>query len=251
MVGPDYAGANSVYTVVRNDGVETIDPAVWTALGGKVEVTILPDTQTLRIRVDAGRNLIDAAPYRLALTSGGGRDYSTLRIVGTGLSYTKTALRLRTPIPAYLTDQDIASSTDHIFCRTYAQARRQLRAQANACSMAVGNLSAEVASLPAPFGERAGAIVKRPHANYRIRTASTNSQSTTFDADLHTTIDDVTEGWEGAGLMTIDEVNAVWEDYRIRSFNGSPLRTENPAPPALPTLSGYGAGEYGDGPYGG
>lgn len=247
-VGPDYVGPNSVYTVVTNDGVQAIDPAVWTTLGGKVEVTILPDTQTLRIRIDAGRNLIDLAPYRLALTSGGGRDYSTLRIVGTGVSIAKTKMRLRTPVPAQRTDNEVASSTDSIFCRTSAQARRQLRAQADAASLVVGGLSAQVAEVPNAFGERAGAIVRRPHANYRVRSASTNSMSTTLDSDLFTTIGDHNETWEG---KTIAEFNAAWDGYQIRAHSANPLRTENPAAPVLPAPAGYGDGEYGDDGYGG
>lgn len=248
LVGPDYAGAQSVYTVVTNDGVQAIDPAVWTAFGGKITVEILPDTQTIRIRVDAGNNLIDLAPYRIALTAGAGRDYSTLRIVGTGVAYTKTPMRQRTSVPDHLTDEEIASSTDSIFCRSISQARRQLREQANSASRSIGGLTAEIADVANVFGERAGAIIRRDDANFRVRSATTNSLTTMLDATRHTTIADHTAAWAG---QTIADLNAAWAGYIIRQFNGSPLRTVNPTAPVLPALTGYGDGDYGDGGFGG
>lgn len=247
LIGPTYDGNQSVYTVVTNDGVQAIDPAVWTALGGKVEVEILPDTQTLRLRIDAGRNLIELAPFRIALTSGGGRDYSTLRIVGTGVAFAKKKLRLRTTVPDALTSEEIGSSTDSIFCRTQGQARRQLRAQASASSRAIGGMSVQIADIPNTFGRRAGAIIRRPDANYRVRSASTNSSSTALTADRFTTIGNFKEKWAG---KTIAEFNEVWADYTARAFNGSPLRTVNPTAPTLPTTDGYGHGAFGSGPYG-
>lgn len=248
LVGPDYAGPNSVYTVVTADGVQAINPAVWLANGGKVEVEILPDTRTLRIRVDAGENIIALAPYRIALTSGGGKDYSTLRIVGTGVTVGKKRMRLRTTVPEALTDQEVASSTDSIFCRTVTQMRRQLRAQANDSSRSIGSASASIAHIPNVFGERAGAIVQTPDANYRVRSVTTDTNGTSLTADRYTTIADLKAAWAG---KTLAEFNAAWEGYTTRAFNGSPLRTENPAPPIIPTAVGYGSGQYGAGPYGG
>lgn len=248
LIGPDYDGTNSVYTVVTADGVQAINPAVWTANGGKVEVTILPDTRTLRIRVDAGDNVIALAPYRIALTSGGGRDYSTLRIVGTGVNIAKKRMRLSTTIPSYLTTQEIASSTDSIFVRTTDQAREQLRAQAAASSRSIGSLSVGIAAVANPFGQRAGAIIHTPDANYRVRSSTTNSLSTSLTADEYTTIADFEAVW---GDMTIAEFDAIWDGYTVRAFDGNPLRTENPVAPALPMPAGYGAGTYGSALYGG
>lgn len=248
LVGPDYSGTNSVYTVVTADGVQAIDPAVWLAKGGSVEVTILPDTRTLRIRIDAGNNLIALAPYRIALTSGGGRDYSTLRIVGTGVNISKKKMRLRTSVPEALTEQEVASSTDSMFVRTAAQMRRQLRAQASAASRSIGNLSVNMTDVANIFGERAGAIIDDGDAKYRVRSSTTTTAGTTLEADRYTTVADFNAKWEG---MTIAEFNEVWAGYTVRAFNGSPLRTLNPAAPAISTGSGYGSGTYGGGSYGG
>ena len=246
LIGPDYV-ADSVYTVMTADGVDTVTPSVWTKKGGKVTVTILPDTQTLRIRVTAGQNLMEAAPYRLCLTSGGGRDYSTLRIVGTGIRISKTRLRLRTSVPEMLTDQEVASSTDSMFCRTQSHARKQLRAQASIASRSIGGMQAQIGEVPNVFGERAGAIIRGDHANYRVRSSSTNSMSTALQADRHTTIADFNAAWAG---KTIAEFNEVWEGYTLRASNGAPLRTELPVAPVLPVTVGYGFGRYGGGEYG-
>lgn len=245
-IGPDYTGP-SAYTVVTNDGVQTVDPAVWTKRGGKITVQILPDTETLRITVDAGLNLLAAAPYRICITAGDGSDYSTLRINGTGLRVEKTRLRMNTTTPKWMTDNDIASTTDCIFVRSQDQARRILRGQASAASRAQSSLNANVGVIPLPFGQRAGAIIHQPEANYRVRTCSTTSGGSTLQADRYTTIADFNAAWAG---KTIADFNAVWAGYSIRNVNSAPLLTSTPQAPEVPVLTGYGFSPYGTAPYG-
>jgi hypothetical protein len=247
LVGPTYV-SDSVYTVVTNDGVQAINPATWTKFGGKVTVEILPDTRTLRIVVDAGRNNMDLAPYRLALTAGSGSDYSTLRIVGTGVAIEKRKLRQRTTVPDSATDNDLASSTDSMFCRTESQAMRALRAQAHAASRSIGGLQAALPSVGNVFGQRAGAIVKRPDCAYRVRTVTSTVGGITLQADRYTTAADFNAVWAG---KTAAEFNEIWAGYKARQFAAKPLRTSLPVAPVPDTFVGYGEGGYGDGYYGG
>lgn len=245
-IGPDYTGP-SAYTVVTNDGDSPVDPADWTKRGGKITVQILPDTKTLRITVDAGQNLAAAAPYRICMTSGDGTDYSTLRIMGTGVLAWKQRLRMPTSTPTWMTDNDIASSTDCIFVRSQDQARRILRGQASAASRSQSSLNAGVGVIPLPFGKRAGAIIHQPEATYRVRTCSTSVGGSTLQADRYTTIADFNTAWAG---KTIADFNAVWAGYAIRNVNSAPLLTSVPEPPQIPVLTGYGFSPYSTAPYG-
>lgn len=219
-VGPDH-NSSSVYTVTTKDGVEAVDPAAWTSRGGKVTVAILKDTSTLRITVDAGNNLAAGAPYRLALSAGSGSDYSTLRIVGTGIAWLKTRLRQPTSIPDELTDNEIASSTDSMFVRTPVQAYAELSAQAAAASRSVGGLSGSLGEFPLGFGEVAGAIIARPDANYRVRTVTVSQGGLDVQADRHTTV--AAHNAAMAGL-TVAQVNAIWAGRQVRQHNLAPLR---------------------------
>lgn len=245
-VGPNYAGP-SAYTVMMADGVQTVSPATWKQLGGKVTVEVLPDTQTIRITVDAGNNVMDGAPYRIAMSAGSSSDYSSLRIMGTGISIEKNRLRMPTSVPAWMTDNDIASSTDSIFCRTQDQARRQLRAQASAAGRSIAGLSVNIGEMPNSFGQRAGALITRPEGVYRVRTCSTGAGGSTLQADLATTNAEFNAAWAG---KTNADFKAAWSGYRLRNFNTSPLMTSMPTAPVVPVLTGYGLGGYGGSPYG-
>ena len=245
LIGRNYTGP-SAYTVMMNNGVETIDPGVWTRLGGKITVEILPDTQNIRITVDAGENLMAGAPYRICVSDG--TDFSTLRINGSGIRTQKTRLRMPTSTPSWLTDTDIAVSTDCIFVRTQDQARRILTDQAAAVSRSVSALSATLGEIPLSFGTRAGALIRRPEAVYRVRSCSTSAGGSQLQADRYTTIADFNAAWTG---KTIADFNAVWAGYQFRNLDVMPLVTSLPAPPQIPMLSGYGFDPYSTSPYGG
>lgn len=119
-----YHDYSSVYTVVANDGFP-VSAAAWTAQGGSVEVRILEDTRTLEVKLRGATGL--------PLTSGGpatnfslglgsdvtGNRYSTLRIVGTGVMFTKEKKRVRTGVPDIKTGTDVGVTIDNPFISTH------------------------------------------------------------------------------------------------------------------------------------
>lgn len=81
-VGPDFDSA-SVYTVAGSDG-KPIPPEMWKAYGGDLRVEINPDTRSLKVTI-RGMDFAEYGPYQIAVSSGDGSSYSTLRIIGTGV----------------------------------------------------------------------------------------------------------------------------------------------------------------------
>lgn len=209
----------SVYCVTTNEGVRAVSPSTWTSRGGKVTVQVMRDTSTLKITVDAGWNDINGAPYRLMLDDGK-TEYSTLRITGTGVAWTKTRMRQRTGVSENDTDNEIASSTDSIFVRTEAIARTALLEQAEGVGSAIPSLAGSIANMPVLLGQRAGAIVATDHAKYRIRTATTDPYSVSFSADAHTTVGDHNAATAG---LTVAQVNAKWANQQVQAHNLTPL----------------------------
>jgi len=96
--------SSSVYTVVADDGLP-VDPTEWANLGGSVSVSINPDTKTLTVRLVGATGVptstgANSKSFSLALASDeSGSRYSTLRIVGTGVSYSRAKVVFRTGIP--------------------------------------------------------------------------------------------------------------------------------------------------------
>lgn len=122
FVGPDYE-ANSVYTVVGDDGLP-IPVAAWNDNGGRLSVVINPDTTSLTVKIQAPTGLpnkdgTEIGVYGISLSSDNntGR-YSTLRIIGSGVAFTKEKMTLPTGVPASKTATEIGVTIDNPFIST-------------------------------------------------------------------------------------------------------------------------------------
>lgn len=126
FVGPNDT-ANSVYTVVGDDGLPVV-PQQWFDNGGRLSVSINPDTVTLTVTVTGATNIInsDGTPilvYQLALASDTtGSRYSTLRIKGSGIGFNKQKIAVRTCIDDQLAGTDVGITIDNPFLTTLDQA---------------------------------------------------------------------------------------------------------------------------------
>lgn len=121
-VDPNYA-TSSVFTVVANDGL-VVSPALWDARGGSVKVSINPDTTSLKIRI-RGADRVPlatgewASNFSIALASDTTSSrYSTLRIVGTGVSFKKELKTFPTGVPQKETGTEVGLSIDNPFFST-------------------------------------------------------------------------------------------------------------------------------------
>lgn len=128
FVSRDYS-ASSVYTVVGDDGLP-IDPQQWADHGGSLEVVINPETTSLTVKITAPEglpnkdgNLIGVYGISLSADESTGR-YSTLRIVGSGVSFNKTSVIIPTGVPASLTGTEIGTTIDNPFLSTLDQLYR-------------------------------------------------------------------------------------------------------------------------------
>lgn len=110
-----YSGP-SVYAVAGKDGLP-IQPQQWVDGGGKLTVEVLPDTQTIRIKITGARET-RYAPYRIAMSSGPSDYYSSIRLRGTGVTYTKELFKIPTGVPASKTVQDVGVTVDSPFIQS-------------------------------------------------------------------------------------------------------------------------------------
>lgn len=118
--------SSSVYTVVANDGLP-VSPTLWASRGGRVEISIEPETTKLKVRLTGAVNIPTstgeaAQNFSLALGSDvTGNRYSTLRIVGTGVAFNKVKKRVRTGVPPSRTATEIGVTIDNPFISTTNQ----------------------------------------------------------------------------------------------------------------------------------
>lgn len=123
FVAEDYS-ASSVYTIVADDGLP-VEPQAWSDFGGSLTVSILPETNKLLVTLVGAEGLPltsgNAAAQNFSVALGSdttGNRYSTLRLVGTGVAYTKVKKRVRTGVPASKTSTEVGVTIDNPFIST-------------------------------------------------------------------------------------------------------------------------------------
>lgn len=259
-VDPDYS-ASSVYTIIANDGL-AVSKDAWEQNGGKVKITIEPDTKSLRVKLHGARGLptVSGGPatnFSLALASDTtGNQYSTLRIVGTGVSFDKQKLAIPTTVPANKTATEVGVTVDNIFLNSVDD---QYRAGVRAALSFSGyqpSLSGSVFTINPRdengnedfqvFGNVQGCRVwdKASKRWYRIRTGTeTPAVIQSFQADDDLTHGDAEEAYIG---MTYGDVQSARSGFTYKEDNLAGLYVK---PPVVPGR-GYGRSPYGRSPYG-
>lgn len=125
-VAPGFT-AGSVYTVIGDDDIH-LPPAMWTDYGGSLTVAINPDTRSLKITLRGASGILQpsGAPmqtFRIALTAGtSDSTYSTLRLIGSGVSLIQNSLILPTGVAPSQTTQEFAPTIDNIFLNSLNEA---------------------------------------------------------------------------------------------------------------------------------
>lgn len=119
--------SSSVYTIVTDDGLP-VKPAQWAAYGGSLTIEIGEDTRSLVVTLRGARGVPLATggtsrTFAVALGSDlTGNRYSTLRIVGTGVSFDKKLLTLPTGVPATMSGTDVGITIENPFLSSLEQA---------------------------------------------------------------------------------------------------------------------------------
>ena len=119
FVDKDYSGPLSVYAISANDGLP-IDPELWEAFGGSMSFELKDNGTVIEVTL-TGPDLEDLAPYSVAL-SDGATQYSTLRIVGTGMFFDRQLHTVKTGLTPQQAPQVKGTEIDSIIIDTKQQA---------------------------------------------------------------------------------------------------------------------------------
>lgn len=203
FVAQDYE-TTSVYTIVADDGL-AISPEMWAGGGGSLTISIDEDTTHLRVILTGATGIpttagVAAQNFSIALGADTtGNRYSTLRIVGTGVAYTKTKKRVRTGVPASKTSTEVGVTIDNPFISTVNDLYRAGTRAAKQYSGAGMSLSGSVI-----------AINRRGDSG--VATYPTYGQvQTALETELGTpTYGDVETYYGTLGLVTYEDVRQHW-----------------------------------------
>lgn len=118
FVAKNYNGP-SVYAVAGNDGLP-IPPQLWADQGGSVSATIGDDMKTIVLKIK-GPGLPEYSPYTLSVNSGSSNAYSSIRLRGTGVHFTKETVTFLTGTTSPYAAQDVGITIDNPMIQTAAQ----------------------------------------------------------------------------------------------------------------------------------
>lgn len=213
---PPTWNTSSVYTVVANDGLP-VSPEMWSSRGGRLTVTINPDTTSLKVVIrgaDRVPTSAGAAATNFSIALGSdttGSRYSTLRIVGTGVAFDKTKIAVRTCVPPSKTSTEVGVTIDNIFLSSTDQVYRMGTVAAAQYAGASPTISSNVISVSGVRGQVFGTVNgtrvwdERTKRFYRIKSATLGPGAIDFQAEDDLTHGDVEEKYEG---LTYAQVQA-------------------------------------------
>lgn len=222
-VSPHESSA-SVYTVIANDGLP-ISPALWAAKGGSVVFSIDPDTTRIHVKLKGAtgiptENGSAATNFSLALASDQTSNrYSTLRILGTGVSFNKQKKVVRTVIDEHQTATDIGVTIDNPFISDNNQLYSAGLRAASQYSGFVPTLSTTVLkplgiSSEQTYGNVNGSRVWDDNSAryYRVRTSSIDPATVQVSAEDDLTVGDLDEFFSG---LTVGQVDEIYEGLTV------------------------------------
>lgn len=213
----------SVYSILDQFD-RPVSPAAWTAGGGSVTVTIGPDTRSLHVRIVGSQNRM-LAPYRMTGVALSGSEYSTLRVLGSGVHLERKKYTL--PLNAAALDADeVGAEVDNYFLNSWGHAHLRLLASARRHGRMQQRISGSATNMvPATlvdgqvYGNVAGARIFEDHDVYRIRVA-TFAETIDWQAESDLTFPDVNAVNAG---HTVDQWNDLWEGRPVSEYNLRPL----------------------------
>lgn len=221
--------ASSTYSVLDAFD-EPVPPSKWAAGGGRVTVRIADDTRGLRVTV-VGSNETVGAPYRLTGVTNMGVEYSTLRVVGSGVAFGREKYSLSACDDSRATIE-VGAEVDNQYLTSWGHAHLALLP---AVRRHGGGLKTITGSSPisGEFGTIAGARLRDDFDEYRIRSITTSppADAHAWIAESDTTVADVDAVWAG---HTIGEWDDRWAGRPLVEFDLRPL-TPLEGDPVIPT----------------
>lgn len=118
-VPKDYDGIESVFSASGNDGLP-ISAAFWENEGGRMSFELLENGTIIRVTI-VGPDYEELSPYSIAV-SDGSTEYSTLRIVGTGVFKNRQLVTVPTGLTENETPQEFGQEIDNVFIATREEA---------------------------------------------------------------------------------------------------------------------------------
>ena len=184
----------------------------WMRGGGAARVEIMDDPTQLKLIV-RGPTGPGTATYRLAVASTNThREYSSIRIVGNGVAFTKNRVEVPTGVKPNYASSEMAPTQENIFVSNAGKAWDLCTSNARAYATAAvsASFSAPYIGNPEPLGVVPGGRFYDTQSRqwYRARTVTYDRGLIKVSADLDTTHADTADMYAGKTYAQVQAMNA-------------------------------------------
>lgn len=210
-------GTNGMYCVVDQDG-KPIPAAAWTKGGGRLRVRLTNDPSVIEVVV-TGSSITEFGTYRIAAGVGSTADshYSSLRITGRGLRWTKRSVTLHTGAVNNADGEDSTTEVNNRFIgnehEAWTAAGRAAARLSGSVPTASGTLKPRLA---AGFGNLVGRRLREENAWFRLTSASFSPNSVQYSLEQDTLVSDFNTHY---GTMLVSDFNTIFAGKTVGEFN--------------------------------
>lgn len=201
----------SVYSVIGNDDL-MITAAQWKAFDGDMWVEINKDDPTVLDVTITGAHLDSLSPFKIAISSGGGRYHTTLHMFARGVEKREYPFTTHTGVVRGVQSEDETEVDNPFLCRMDLIPNAAFRS----ARVAAGFGWTMSFSVPPHQGVmKANDRVKHKGHWWRIDSVTISQDSVTYNCTEATEISHLNEAYEG---MTIADFNAKFEGTDMVEF---------------------------------
>lgn len=206
----------SVYTVVGDDGFP-IQPKQWSDSGGRIEFEIGEDSQSIIVKLNGpSKHIImsngePSQSYALAMAAdSSGSQYSSLRILGTGVLYDHEPMKFPTGITESETGNEVGVSIDNPFLSNRSKV---VGAALEAARKHVGfspSLSVTTTAVTAGGmidGDIGARVLLHGDRPFRIRDITYGADSVNYTAEDDLTFGDLAVAHAGLTMGDLRDIN--------------------------------------------
>jgi hypothetical protein len=221
----------SYYAIAGKDGVE-VTRNYWLQNGGRVECYVTSNGSKLKFKLYGPKDDALLGPFRLAFTAGDEKIYPYVKIKATSLvAFSKNLVTIPTGVTPSKSIQEVGATIDSTLISSIDQAYRvgvvaagNFSLPSNKVSVSTKSVSDADSVATFPYGQIMGNIggarFQDGYNFYRVRTATVNESSTTYDAERDTLFSDFQNVWNG---KTYTDFSTQFTGKTFEEFGVRPL----------------------------
>lgn len=214
-----YNGTNGVYSIIGGDTGTDVSPAWWNEKGGKVEISINPDSTSITVKLIAPTDDL-YAPY--SISSDPDTNFTGMFLTGTGAYHKYEPVTITTGAEAAATSEDVGVTVNNIHVSNVSEAYNAGFFTAAAANYTLSRAVTTSSTMVPSFYTMPGKQIQFGDTKYRVESVQHDGTgSVSMDLSSDTRVSDFNVAFSG---KTANQMTDVWFNKTALEVSLEPLR---------------------------